>query len=140
FVLSLILSGFTIGTKVSWQDSGFFLAGVKELGILYSPGFVLYLVLCKAWTLLLGGFLDFTLAVHLFSAFCAAGAAATIAVASRDLLRTQGPLFRVACADGDLAAIVAGGLAACGFTFWSAALLAKGYAFLYLVLALLLWR
>src|SRR5213592_691275 len=94
FLLSLCLSFCTVGSTVYWQDSGFFLAGVKELGVLYPPGFVLYLVSCKLWTLLLG-FLDFTLAVHLFSSFCAAGAAAAIALASRDLLRTQGPLFRV---------------------------------------------
>jgi hypothetical protein len=137
--LSLGLSAVTVGTSVAWQDSGFFLAGVKELGVLYPHGFVLYLVLCKAWTLALG-FVDFTLAVHLFSSFCAAGAAAAISLASRDFLRAQGPLFRVGADPGELPAIVTGCLAACGFTFWSAALLAKGYALLYLILALLLWR
>jgi tetratricopeptide (TPR) repeat protein len=139
FALSLTLSSFTIGTMVAWQDSGFFLAGVKDLGVLYPPGFVLYLILCKAWTLLLG-FLDFTLAVHLFSAFCAAGAAASISLAARELLRAEGKLFRLGVGGGDLPAIVAGILAACGYTFWSSALLAKGYALLYLILALLLWR
>jgi tetratricopeptide (TPR) repeat protein len=138
-VLSLSLSLFTVGSTVYWQDSGFFLAGVKEMGVLYPPGFVLYLVLCKAWTLVLG-FLDFTLAVHLFSSFCASLAAAAIALASRDLLRSRGPLFQVGAPDGELAAIVAGSLAAAGYAFWSAALLAKGYALLYLILSLLLWR
>jgi hypothetical protein len=139
FLLSLVLSGCTVGQDVGWQDSGFFLAGVKELGILYPHGFVLYLVLCKLWTLFFG-FVRFTLAVHLFSSVCAAGAAGAIALASRDFLRAEGPLFRVPAAQGDLPAIVAGCLAASGFTFWSAALLAKGYALLYLILALLLWR
>jgi len=133
FALSLILSGVTIGDSVGWQDSGFFLAGVKELGVLYPHGFVLYLLLCKAWTLLLG-FVDFTLAVHLFSSVCAAGAAAAIALASRDFLR------RLGVAAGDLPALVTGCLAAGGYTFWSAALLAKGYALLYLILALLMGR
>src|SRR5215831_4246826 len=137
--LSLILSGSTVGDSVGWQDSGFFLAGVKELGVLYPHGFVLYLVLCKLWTLALG-FVDFTLAAHLFSSFCAAGAAAAISLAARDFLRSQGPLFRVAAIEGELPAIAAGCLTASGFTFWSAALLAKGYALLYLILALLLWR
>jgi tetratricopeptide (TPR) repeat protein len=136
---SLILSLCTVGSRVGWQDSGFFLAGVKELGVLYAPGFILYLILCKTWTLLLG-FVDFTLAVHLFSAACAAAAVGAIALAARELLRTQGRLFRVGAGDGELPAIVAGCLAACGFTFWSAALLAKGYALLYLILALLIWR
>jgi hypothetical protein len=138
-VLSLALSAFTIGTHVGWQDSGFYLAAVKDLGVLYPPGFPLYLVLCKAWTLLLG-FLDFTLAVHLFSAACVALAAGTLALAARDLLRSAGPLFGVGGRGNDVAAVAAGCLAASGFTFWSAALLAKGYALLYLILALLLWR
>src|SRR2546430_5829989 len=124
FVLSLALSSFTVGAHVGWQDSGFYLAAVKELGVLYPPGFALYLVLCKVWTLLLG-FLDFTLAVHLFSSFCAAGAATAIAVASRDLLRTQSPLFRVGAADGELPAIVAGCLPARGLPLWAAAPLAQ---------------
>ena len=132
FALSLGLTAFTVGTTVSWQDSGFFLAGVKDLGVLYPPGFVLYLVLCKAWTLALG-FVDFTLAVHLFSGFCAAGAAAAISVACRDLLRSRG-------LESEVPAVVAGCLAAVGFTFWSAALLAKPYALLYLILSLLLGR
>src|SRR6516164_5024626 len=139
FALSLGLSLTTVGRTVGWQDSGYYLAAVRELGVLYPPGFVLYLISCKAWTLLLG-FLDFTLAVHLFSSMCAAAAAAAIAVASRDLLRTQGPLFRVGSGGNDLAAAVSGCLAAAGFTFWSAALLAKGYALLYLILALLISR
>ena len=130
--LSLVLSLCTVGATVGWQDSGFFLAGVKELGVLYAPGFVLYLLLCKAWTLVLG-FIDFTLAVHLFSALCAAAAAAAIAGASRALLRTLG-------SENDVAATVAGCLAASGYTFWSSALLAKSYALLYLVLSVLLWR
>jgi hypothetical protein len=138
FVLSLGLSSFTVGTHVGWQDSGFFLAAVKDLGVLYPPGFALYLVLCKAWTLALG-FLDFTLAVHLFSSVCAAGAAATLAVAARDLLRSRGPLSP-GVPPNDAAAVAAGVLAAAGFTFWSSALLAKVYAFYYLILSLLLWR
>jgi hypothetical protein len=132
FALSLGLSLCTVGSTVSWQDSGYYLAAVREFGLLYPPGFVLYLITCKAWTLLLG-FLDFTLAVHLFSSFCAAGAAAAIALAARDLLRKLG-------SENDLAAIVAGAWAAAGATFWSAALLAKSYALLYLVLSVLMWR
>jgi len=132
FALSLGLSLCTVGTTVSWQDSGYSLAAIRELGILHPPGFVLYLMTCKAWTLLLG-FLDFTLAVHLFSSVCVAGAAAAIALAARDLLRTLG-------SENDLAATVAGALAAAGYTFWSAGLLAKSYALLYLIQSLLIWR
>jgi len=101
FVLSLLLSFSTAGSHCYWQDSGFFLVAVKELGVLYPPGFALYVLICKAWTLALG-FVDFTYAVHLFSAFCAAGAAGTLAVATRDLLRTKGPIFRTIGDDSPL--------------------------------------
>jgi hypothetical protein len=141
-VLSLLLSFSTAGPHCYWQDSGFFLVAVKELGVLYPPGFALYVLLCKAWTLALW-FVDFTYAVHLFSAFCAAGAAGTLAVAARDLLRTKGPIFRTIQEDGPSAAWVGGSigcLAAGGYTFWAAAILAKVYAFYYLLLALLIWR
>lgn len=138
FVVSLTLSAFTVGAHVGWQDSGFFLAGIRDLGVLYPPGFALHLLLAKAWTLVFG-FLDFTLAVHLYSAFCAALAAGTLSVAARDLIRSRGPLG-LAGTDSDPAAIAAGCLAAAGFSFWSSGLLAKGYAFYFLILALLLWR
>lgn len=143
FLLSLILSLATVGTHPSWQDSALYLMAVKELGVLYPPGFGLYLVLCKTWTLILF-FVDFTLAVHLFSSLCAALAAGTTAIAVRDLLRSRGKLFRVFDQDpGELvepAAVMAGVILACGFTFWSTAIYAKGYALYYFVLSLLLWR
>lgn len=128
FAVSLTLSLCTVGTTVGWQDSGTFLAAVRELGVVYPPGFVLYLIVCKTWTILLG-FVNFTSAVHLFSSFCAALAAGAIAMAARDLLK-----------DHDLAAMTAGALAAAGSSFWSAALLAKSYALLYLILSVLMWR
>lgn len=143
FGLSLCLSLATVGTHPFWQDSGVYLTAIKELGVLYPPGFVLYEVLSFCWTKLLF-FLDFTLAVHLFSAVCAALAAGTTALAARDLLRSRGKIFRVTAEDpgpaADGPAILAGVLLAGGFTFWSTAIYAKVYTFYYLVLALLLWR
>lgn len=143
FALSLGLSLATVGAHAYWQDSGVYLTAVKEMGVLYAPGFVCYELLCRAWTLL-WFFLDFTLAVHLFSSVCAAGAAAALAVAVRDYLRSRGPVFKTLPADpgplADLAGMLAGILLASSFTFWSAAIYAKGYAFYYLILALLLWR
>lgn len=142
FLVSFALSLSTAGGHVYWQDSGSFLVAVKELGVLYPPGFALYVLLCKAWTLIFW-WVDFTYAVHLFSATCAALAAGTIAVAARDLLRTKGPLFHTTEEEGPLAEWVGvsiGCLAASGYTFWAAAILAKVYAFYYLVLSLLIWR
>jgi tetratricopeptide (TPR) repeat protein len=142
FLVSFALSLSTAGSHVYWQDSGFFLVAVKELGVLYPPGFALYVLLCKVWTLLLW-WVDFTYAVHLFSATCAALAAGTLAVATRDLLRTKGPLFHNSEEEGPLAEWVGvsiGCLAASGYTFWAAAILAKVYAFYFLILTLLIWR
>jgi hypothetical protein len=143
FALSLCLSLLTVGTHPYWQDSGLYLTAVKELGVLYPPGFTLYEVLCHLWTKLLF-FADFTLAVHLFSSLCAALAAGAISLAARDLLRSRGRIFRVTEEDPGVLADYCGALAgivmACGFTFWSTAIYAKGYSFYYLCLTLLVWR
>lgn len=140
---SLLLSFLTVGSYPFWQDSGVYLTAVRELGVLYAPGFALYLVLCRLWTLLLF-FVDFTLAVHLFSSLCAALTSGVVALAVRDLLRSRGPLFRVTTEDpgpaAEACAILSGVLLASGFTFWSTAVYAKVYAFYYLLLSLLLWR
>jgi len=138
---SFLLALSTAGSHVYWQDSGYYLVAVKELGVLYPPGFVLYVLLCKLWTLALS-FVDFTYAVHLFSALCGALAAGTIALAVRDLLRTRGPVFHTAGDDGPLPGVVGaavGCLAASGYTFWASAILAKGYALYFLLLGLLIW-
>jgi hypothetical protein len=141
--LSLCLSVFTVGRHPFWQDSGLYLTALKELGVLYPPGFTLYEVLCFSWTRLLG-FLDFTLAVHLFSSLCAAAASAVTALATRDFLRSRGRIFGGVAEDGGASAHACGALAgvlmAGGFTLWSTAIYAKVYAFYYLMLALLLWR
>jgi len=141
--VSLACSAATIGATVGWQDSGYFLCAVHEAAVLYPTGYVAYLLLCKAWTLLLF-FVDFTLAVHLFSAFCAALSSGAIALAAWELAGAKGSLFRTSDEDpGPLrpwAAMGVGVLAATGYTFWGTALMAKGYALYYLFLSLLVWR
>jgi hypothetical protein len=142
-LVSAALSLSCLGTHVYWQDSGFYLTCVKEFTALYPPGFIPYLLLCKAWTLALG-FVDFTRAVHLFSAACAAGAAGVMGLAARDFLRTRAGVLKTL--DGEAGALeeacgaCVGALTASGFTFWFSGTYAKGYSLLYLVLALLLWR
>jgi hypothetical protein len=143
FAGSLALSISTVGSGVYWQDSGFYLAAVRDLAVLYPHGFVLYELLCRGWTQLLF-FVDFTLAVHLFSALCGALGSAALGLAVRDLLRARGGLFRVLPRDpGPLAddcGTAAGLLFASAYTVWSSSIYAKVYAFFYLVLAALLWR
>jgi len=125
--VSLLLSAATVGTHVHWQDSGLYLTAVKEFSVLYPHGFMLYLTLCKAWTLVLG-FLDFTLAVHLFSSACAALAAGFLALAAERISADR------------IAAAIVGALAAAGYTWWFSGLYAKGYALYFLVVSILLWR
>ncbi|HZE97136.1 MAG TPA: DUF2723 domain-containing protein [Planctomycetota bacterium] len=141
--VSMALSLSTIGTHPFWQDSGVFLSAIREMGLVYAPGFIAYEVLCRLWSGLLF-FIDFTLAVHLFSALCAALASGVLALAVRDLLRSRGPLFRVTSEDpgplADYCGILAGVLMAGGYTLWFTAIYAKPYAFYYLVLCLLIWR
>lgn len=127
FAVSLLLSAATVGNGPHWQDSALYLTAIREYSVLYPPGFTLYLTVCKGWTLLLG-FVDFTLAVHLFSSLCAALAAAMLARAAREVTKD------------DLSAAVAATLAAAGYTWWFSGLYAKGYAFYFLMAATLLWR
>src|SRR5690349_13085910 len=134
FVFSLALSLCTMSSTVFWQDSGFYLTAVHEFSVLYPHGFVLYLALCKAWTVVAAPIVGFTAAVHLFSALCAAGAASFLSRAARAFLKRL-DLERGA----DLASIGAGCLLAAGYSFWHSALLAKTYALFYLATAVLIW-
>lgn len=126
--VSLCLSAASVGSHPYWQDSSLYLIAVKKFTVLYPPGFMLYLLLCKAWTLLLGPFVHFTLAVNLFSSACAAGAAGVLGLAARRVTSDR------------VAAAVIGSLAASGYTWWFSGIYAKGYALYFLLVAILLWR
>jgi hypothetical protein len=143
FVFSLGLSLSTMGPHPYWQDSALYLTASKDLNVLYPPGFPLYVVLARLWSLLFF-FLDHAHAIHLLSAVCAAGAASVLGVVVRDLILAREGLFRTfEEADERSAAwsgAAAGALMASGYTFWSTAIYAKGYSLYYLVLAVLLWR
>src|SRR5437016_2916416 len=122
FVFSLLLSIPTAGTTCFWQDSGYYLAVLHDLALPASHGFVVYVFLAKAWTFLVAPLVGFTLSVHLFSAFCAAGAAAFLALAARGFLRR---LWPEQPADGPV--IAAAMVTAAGYCFWNASTLAKPY-------------
>jgi hypothetical protein len=132
--LSLALSLSTVGDAVFWQDSGFYLAAIREFVPLYPPGFVLHVLLAKVWTFLVEPLAGFTRAVHLFSSACAAAAAAVVALAARDFL---GRIFPER--PRNLPAAGTGCLVAAGYSFAHAAILSKSYALFFLMLALLLW-
>jgi hypothetical protein len=134
FVFSLALSLTTVGSNVFWQDSGFYLSAIHDLAVPASHGFVLYLFLAKAWTIVVAPLAGFTLSVHLFSAFCAAGAAAFLADAARAFLKRMWPE-----GPSDGPAIAAAMVTAGGYAFWNSSTLAKPYALYYLTLSILLW-
>jgi tetratricopeptide (TPR) repeat protein len=134
FLFSLLLSACTVGTHAYWQDSGYYLCAVRDLSVLYPHGFVLYLVLCKAWTFLAAPVFGFVLAVHLFSSLMAAAGASFAALAARDFLRRLDPMK-----PAELPAIGAGCILAAGYCYGHAAILAKTYALSYMLLSLLLW-
>jgi hypothetical protein len=138
-LFSLALSLAMMGGGPHWQDEGFYLSAIKDLTVLYPHGFVLYQFSAWVWTRLLF-FVDFTRAVHLYSAVCVASACGVLALATRESLRKPeaGPEEDAWDLPGRVAAGV-GCLAASGFTMSSAGIAAKGYALYYLVLSLLLW-
>jgi hypothetical protein len=131
---SLALSIQTAGSTVFWQDSGYYITAIRELSVPASHGFVLYLLLAKAWTLVVAPLAGLTLSVHLFSAFCAAGAVSILALAARDALRRLWP-----DEPSDGPAVAAALVTAAGYSFWNASTLAKPYALYYLTLSILLW-
>src|SRR5581483_4426357 len=134
FLFSLALSLSTMGSTVFWQDSGLYLTAIHEMAVPMSHGFVLYLLLSRLWTLAVAPLAGFAPAVHLFSAVCAAGAAAVLALAARGFLRLLHP-GRPADGPAIAAALVAAG----GYCFWNSSILAKPYALYYLTLSVLLW-
>lgn len=124
----------TAGSTCFWQDSGYYLSVIHDLSLPASHGFVLYVFLAKAWTTVLSPMVGFTLSVHLFSAFCAAGAAAFLASAARAFLRRLWP-----DEPAEVPALAAALITASGYCFWNASTLAKPYALYYLTLSILLW-
>src|SRR6185503_12245851 len=116
-VFSLVLSCLTVGTAVSWQDSGFYLTAVHEMSVLYPHGFVLYQILCKAWTLIAAPIFGFALSVYLFSSLAAAAGAAFAALAARDFLKRVEPSKAP-----EIPAILAGCVLAAGYCYGYAAI------------------
>ncbi|OGY19002.1 MAG: hypothetical protein A2786_01010 [Candidatus Chisholmbacteria bacterium RIFCSPHIGHO2_01_FULL_52_32] len=81
----------TSPATVYWQDSGIFLAGIKALGIVYPPGFPLYVGLGWVWTRVLGTILGesvpFAKLVGAFSGLWGAGAAVLVGLTAQKIIR-----------------------------------------------------
>jgi len=134
FLFSLAISSCTVGSHVYWQDSGYYLTAIRDLSVLYPHGFILYQLLCKAWTLVAGPPFGFALSVHLFSSLAAAAGASFTALAARDFLRRLYP-----AKPAELPAVGAACLLSAGYCYGHAAIIAKTYSLSYALMALLLW-
>jgi len=62
----------TLARGVTYWDAGEFLAAVHSLGIPHPPGTPLYIMLASVWSMVVGPFVGFTIAVNAFSALCTA--------------------------------------------------------------------
>lgn len=89
FVPIFALYAYTAPSTVYWQDSGIYLFGVRTLGIIYPPGYPLYLILALVWTKVfsvLMPFVPFTKAVHILSGFFGAATSLIIALSVLETL------------------------------------------------------
>ncbi len=111
--LSLALYARTLAPSVLTGDSAEFQVLAHEVGIAHTPGYPVYMLLAKLFTLLPLG--DIAYRVNLFSAVSAAVAVAGVYLATQLLARDR------------LAAVFAALALAIGFTFWSQAIIAEVY-------------
>ena len=89
FVPIFALYAYTASSTVYWQDSGIYLSGIRTLGIIYPPGYPLYLLLAWIWTkafLVLMPWVTFAKAVHVLSGLFGAATSFIIALSILELL------------------------------------------------------
>jgi hypothetical protein len=110
---SLALYARTLAPFVLGGDSAEFQVLAYQLGIAHTPGYPIYLLLAKLFTLLSIG--DIAYRVNLFSGLMAAVAVAGVYLAARLLARDR------------LAAVFAALALAVSYTFWSQATIAEVY-------------
>lgn len=115
---------------VYWQDSGLFLTGIKTFGIVFPPGFPLYLLLGVIWVKatffiqnLLG--LNFTQTVYAFSGLWGVLAASLVALTVDELFQKEklNPNLETAIS------IMTGISTGLSYSLWSQAINAEVYSF-----------
>ena len=91
FIPVFILYLTTSPSTVFWQDSGIYLSGIKDLGIVYPPGFPLYVLTSWLWVKLLtpvfGGVFTYAKIVHLYSGLWGALTASVVSVFTYEMIR-----------------------------------------------------
>ncbi len=131
FFGTYLLYLFTLYPSVATEDAGEFSTAVATLGVAHPPGYPLYSILGKIFTLFVP-FGSMAWKVNLFSAFCGAAAAGLFYLCLRILTRKKLLSF--------LGALIFGA----GGIFWSQAVRAEVYTlntalFLFILFLLLLW-
>jgi len=122
----------TLYPTVATEDAGEFSTAVATLGISHPPGYPLYILLGKVFTVLIP-FGNMAWKVNLFSAFCGAAAAAVLFLCLK--------LFT----KNDVLSALGAGIFAMGSVFWSQAVRAEVYTlntllFVLILFLLLLWH
>lgn len=122
----------TAPDTVYWQDAGIYLAGLKSWGIVYPPGFPLYMILAGIWSKLFSGWGSFAYVVHLFSGFCGAAAAGVVGLIAFELI----PKNKTVSIFGPL---VAGWAAGLSYSLWAQSINAEVYSLAGLLMMLTIW-
>ena len=152
----------TMPPTVFWQDSGIFLSGIKEFGIIFPPGFPLYILLGTLWTkifsLLPIAHLNFTQQVHAFSGLWGAGAAALAGLSVYELIHEKNTIRHPEFISGSttkrmlkqvqhdtkdvvllLISIISGLSTGFSYSLWSQSINAEAYSMIGFFAALLLF-
>lgn len=150
FVPLFILYYLTSSSTVYWQDSGIFLMGVKTLGIIYPPGFSLYLMLAFLWTKIFSFLIPtigFTKVVLMFSNFSGSLSAFIIAITTFDLyvwfakteLMTNKKAVIPKIETAAYLSIITGLLAGLSYSLWSQSINAEVYSMISFFIALIFY-
>jgi len=123
FFFSVYLA--TAAPSIYWWDSGELVANVKTLGIPHRPGFPLYVILAKVFSLL--PIANFVYELNLFSAFCGALALLFFHLSMVLFLGRQGELLSGSPARRHLTAFLVTLAVGFTFTFWIQAVRAEVY-------------
>lgn len=122
----LLLYLATAPSTVYWQDSGIYLAGVKTLGVIYPPGYPLYLVLARVWVEIVSrltfNLFTFAYYVHSLSALFGSLSAAIVSLAVYKLLKYKTQKGFVAIP------IITGLFCGVSYSLWSQSINSEVYA------------
>lgn len=126
FVVSMAAHLPALARTVTFSDAGDFLMGIQAVGNVHGPGYPLYLITCKLFSLLVPiGTLAFR--ASLYSALFASLTVCVVYLVVRRMTRVRS------------AAVLAGLAYAFSYTFWYQSVIPETYSLNAFLIALLLW-